>query len=919
MKQSSGHIYGLIFSLSLFAMAPVARATEDTDCDAGPVVSANHTIEFKGVVYDAAHERSTWYYTVVSGRKPAISHVTFALLCADIKILDAGIWSGDPANEPTHLSKAGKPEPASFSASPKGDPTTGFVGLKFDLGFNDNASRNYYFTVDGQYAQGPMNVAFKAGRGFTSGFVCGPASDCSQGETPRSSLGDYVWLDANGNGMQDDGESGVAGVTVELLDAIDEVIATTTTDAAGFYLFDDLVNGDYRVKFVLPAGYLFTTNDAGSGDDLDSDADPVTGRTALVSLESGEHRRDVDAGLVLSSASIRLTKTGTFIPGTLDPWDACDVFAIVKHFNAFIFGDLNVLNSGDTEGRLAVAGTANFAAGYSVGYAVFGNPMPEFFGGKVDGFVVGEDLFDGAWGVNGNIVYAGERTGPARYMINGNLVRKVSAITFDANSNVPADGSGLSFAEIRDRMLDRSAALAALADRGVVTKEREPWSYGSLVLIGDDPELNVFHVTAAAWSSTSTAIRVSAPASATVVINVHGANVGILNGAMQLEGLTRNQVLINYVDAEFVSTSGFSHEGAVLAMHASFNFNGGAINGRAVIGGDVTTTSGFEFHNFEFEGEVCLGDQLAPPVPPSIVYAFTVENTGDADLVNVTIHDPLVTVAGGPVDLPAGATDSTTFTATLMLDADLFAAGGFTNIADAIGYTTDGRAVADTDDDVQIFPEIESPLNPDGETGPPVVTENEQGKADFVVQSVSFVPTPTVALTTFRTQVRVVNAGDRSGSLESVAIWPALTGWDNNPSSTPAQEIIDTAPLAPGESRVYESSEFTSPGANETFHVIARVNRGEATGEYSYGNNFGGATYSLQPVEVAVNILPDGTIQLTWNSAEGFYYFVDRTSGLNQPFEDIATNLAATPPVNEFIDADPPADPAFYRVWGYRP
>ena len=36
-----------------------------------------------------------------------------------------------------------------------------------------------------------------------------------------ASIGDRVWLDANGNGVQDAGESGMAGVTVELFDGDD--------------------------------------------------------------------------------------------------------------------------------------------------------------------------------------------------------------------------------------------------------------------------------------------------------------------------------------------------------------------------------------------------------------------------------------------------------------------------------------------------------------------------------------------------------------------------------------------------------------------------------------------------------------------------------------------------------------------------
>ncbi|MBK9463112.1 MAG: carboxypeptidase regulatory-like domain-containing protein [Sphingobacteriales bacterium] len=52
-------------------------------------------------------------------------------------------------------------------------------------------------------------------------------------------MGDYVWLDANGDGIQDAGETGISGITVTLTYP-DGTTATTTTDANGSYVFTGL-------------------------------------------------------------------------------------------------------------------------------------------------------------------------------------------------------------------------------------------------------------------------------------------------------------------------------------------------------------------------------------------------------------------------------------------------------------------------------------------------------------------------------------------------------------------------------------------------------------------------------------------------------------------------------------------------------
>lgn len=50
-------------------------------------------------------------------------------------------------------------------------------------------------------------------------------------------IGNYVWLDTNGDGIQDAGESGIDSVRVELYDALGNLLAFDTTNALGQYYF----------------------------------------------------------------------------------------------------------------------------------------------------------------------------------------------------------------------------------------------------------------------------------------------------------------------------------------------------------------------------------------------------------------------------------------------------------------------------------------------------------------------------------------------------------------------------------------------------------------------------------------------------------------------------------------------------------
>jgi len=116
-------------------------------------------------------------------------------------------------------------------------------------------------------------------------------------EPEPAAIGDTVWIDTDRDGIQDTGEPGFPGVTVNLYDCQNNFIASMVTDADGFYLFDNLTPGDYYVEFIEPEAYNFTLQDQGSDDAVDSDVDVLTGRTICTTLDPGEADMTWDAGL----------------------------------------------------------------------------------------------------------------------------------------------------------------------------------------------------------------------------------------------------------------------------------------------------------------------------------------------------------------------------------------------------------------------------------------------------------------------------------------------------------------------------------------------------------------------------------------------------------------------------------------------
>lgn len=166
-----------------------------------------------------------------------------------------------------------------------------------------------YYTFSDTFAQGETRV------------------DIDAGFFQESSIGDFVFLDVNGNGIQDGGaEVGVEGITVRLFQVgvVDAIEVTTTNDdpgtpdidESGQYLFEELTPGqEYYVQFEIPEaladppepdaiGLTFTTPNAGGNDAADSDADPIISpgpellaETSIFALEAGIPQLIWDAGV----------------------------------------------------------------------------------------------------------------------------------------------------------------------------------------------------------------------------------------------------------------------------------------------------------------------------------------------------------------------------------------------------------------------------------------------------------------------------------------------------------------------------------------------------------------------------------------------------------------------------------------------
>jgi len=276
-------------------------------------------------------------------------------------------------------------------------------------------------------------------------------------------------------------------------------------------------------------------------------------------------------------------------------------------FNATVFGDLiqgtGAFGVGDTEGRLAVSGNADFLrGGYSVGKAAVGtqNPDDSPNGIRDDLLIQGNAYIDNGLVpvLRGNVKVGGTITGAGSFDVTGASSVQQGVSPFSTLFDFAATESLIqSYASTYSQM----ASTGTVADNGF-----------TVTLTGTSPVMNVFHVTAAQWNGSGKAYEIEVPLGSTTVINISGTTINVSDGGMHFldpsdssrydqfsaESIAqRRNTVINLYEADTIDSTRTGWEGMFFAPDADFTGFGGWINGQSFLG-SVDQSGGFEFHNF---------------------------------------------------------------------------------------------------------------------------------------------------------------------------------------------------------------------------------------------------------------------------------------------------------------------------------
>jgi protocatechuate 3,4-dioxygenase beta subunit len=133
----------------------------------------------------------------------------------------------------------------------------------------------------------------------------------------KVSVGDFVWLDTDRDGVQDANEKGIAGVSLSIrnadgslvYDVNGKLVSSTKTNKSGRYSFDDLPPGQYRVTVVDPAGYTATLAKSVSDAAVDSS---LRSELSIVLSTDGQRDPSLDFGFYRPSSSERV-EVGNYV------------------------------------------------------------------------------------------------------------------------------------------------------------------------------------------------------------------------------------------------------------------------------------------------------------------------------------------------------------------------------------------------------------------------------------------------------------------------------------------------------------------------------------------------------------------------------------------------------------------------------
>ena len=191
------------------------------------------------------------------------------------------------------------------------------------LGLGDNS---YQIVPVGATGVRRMEISIPASGGIPH------VTFCESAPPTIYDLGDTIWRDDDGDGIQDAGEPGISGVKLQLFaTGLPQVVDSTTTDGNGNYTFPNLPTGNYTVKVVSSNfnsgkplnGLSPSPVNAGGDDSLDSDFGISNNEaTASVPFNGGDNL-SVDGGFMPAippTATPTATATSILQPTATPPF-----------------------------------------------------------------------------------------------------------------------------------------------------------------------------------------------------------------------------------------------------------------------------------------------------------------------------------------------------------------------------------------------------------------------------------------------------------------------------------------------------------------------------------------------------------------------------------------------------------------------
>ncbi len=275
-------------------------------------------------------------------------------------------------------------------------------------------------------------------------------------------------------------------------------------------------------------------------------------------------------------------------------------------YNVFVLGAYSTPGGTDIQGSVAVGGSMTASGSLSI------NESPGSANPSNAGLIVGGSLaLAGGQLDNGNAgnAWVGGSVTSSGYF---NFEKNLSAVGSIGTSNIVVGGTKTSggsvsipsvFLNAASNLDQLSTSLTGLAANGTVSV-----NYSTITLSASGCTLCVFDLSGG--NASGETINISAPAGATVVINVAGTSDSISNGSINYTGgATANDTLFNFGAATTLATSGETIYGSILAPLACFTGTNGSIDGELIANTVTGETAEFESGDI-FNGN--LGSAAAP-------------------------------------------------------------------------------------------------------------------------------------------------------------------------------------------------------------------------------------------------------------------------------------------------------------------